>query len=191
MSVDPENAGANPDDPQSWNGYAYARNNPLLYTDPDGRTFLIRRADGSTELITDAQFNEIKNNPSNADLGIVVKGGTIYHRNESGDLVAAATYERVAFDDLTDNANRFIFRLARFGPAMEKAILAFTAANLAPVVAIAGSGALAGSGVTTLGVAEATAATTARAAIRVRCKTSAGELRLGKIARHGKAHRER
>jgi RHS repeat-associated protein len=34
-SVDPENAGAKPDDPQSWNGYAYARNNPLLYSDPE------------------------------------------------------------------------------------------------------------------------------------------------------------
>ena len=32
-SVDPENAGADPADPQSWNGYAYARNNPLLYVD--------------------------------------------------------------------------------------------------------------------------------------------------------------
>ena len=35
-SVDPENAGADPADPQSWNGYAYARNNPLLYIDPLG-----------------------------------------------------------------------------------------------------------------------------------------------------------
>jgi RHS repeat-associated protein len=26
-------------DPQQWNRYAYARNNPLIYTDPDGRLF--------------------------------------------------------------------------------------------------------------------------------------------------------
>ena len=39
-SVDPENAGASPADPQSWNGYTYARNNPLLYVDPDGRYFI-------------------------------------------------------------------------------------------------------------------------------------------------------
>jgi RHS repeat-associated protein len=36
MSVDPGNAGANPGDPQSWNGYAYVGNNPLTYTDPSG-----------------------------------------------------------------------------------------------------------------------------------------------------------
>ena len=28
-----------PEDPQSWNGYAYARNNPLKYTDPNGMAY--------------------------------------------------------------------------------------------------------------------------------------------------------
>jgi RHS repeat-associated protein len=38
MSPDPENLDGliNQDDPQAWNGYAYARNNPLNITDPDG-----------------------------------------------------------------------------------------------------------------------------------------------------------
>lgn len=35
-SVDPGNAGADPMDPQSWNGYAYVGNGPLMYTDPSG-----------------------------------------------------------------------------------------------------------------------------------------------------------
>jgi hypothetical protein len=33
-SPDPGNAGALNDDPQSWNEYAYARNNPTNLTDP-------------------------------------------------------------------------------------------------------------------------------------------------------------
>ena len=35
-SVDPENAGANFGDPQSWNAYTYASNNPLNFIDPSG-----------------------------------------------------------------------------------------------------------------------------------------------------------
>jgi RHS repeat-associated protein len=36
LSSDPGNASADPTDPQTWNGYAYVRNNPLNATDPSG-----------------------------------------------------------------------------------------------------------------------------------------------------------
>jgi RHS repeat-associated protein len=35
-SPDPGNAGADPMNPQTWNGYSYVRNNPLAYVDPSG-----------------------------------------------------------------------------------------------------------------------------------------------------------
>jgi RHS repeat-associated protein len=36
-SPDEPFAGQHTDEPQSWNMYVYVRNNPLRYTDPDGR----------------------------------------------------------------------------------------------------------------------------------------------------------
>jgi hypothetical protein len=46
--VDPENAGASSDDPQSWNGYAYARSNPVVLSDPDGRKYEVCSLNGSS-----------------------------------------------------------------------------------------------------------------------------------------------
>jgi len=37
MSPDPNSAGAEPGDPQTWNAYAYVTDNPVNGTDPDGR----------------------------------------------------------------------------------------------------------------------------------------------------------
>jgi hypothetical protein len=36
MSADPGNAGADPSDPQSWNGYGYVNNNPMNRMDATG-----------------------------------------------------------------------------------------------------------------------------------------------------------
>jgi len=36
-STDPESAGADLSDPQTWNGYGYVRNSPLALTDPSGQ----------------------------------------------------------------------------------------------------------------------------------------------------------
>ncbi|HYK00454.1 MAG TPA: RHS repeat-associated core domain-containing protein, partial [Thermoanaerobaculia bacterium] len=41
LSVDPKGTSAKPTLPQTWNRYAYARNNPLKYIDPDGQDVYI------------------------------------------------------------------------------------------------------------------------------------------------------
>ncbi len=41
LTVDPGNASATLPDPQGWNAYGYARNNPFMYVDPDGRQWQV------------------------------------------------------------------------------------------------------------------------------------------------------
>jgi RHS repeat-associated protein len=76
-SVDPENAGANPSDPQSWNGYAYARNNPLLYVDPDGLDVeVFWNGSDRGKWYGDAEFERFKKDLQRQ--GFIVKNGNIY-----------------------------------------------------------------------------------------------------------------
>ena len=64
-STDPENYGAYEDDPQSWNAYAYTRNNPLLLTDPEGREYVICEPDGKNcKTYSDRDVISFKNDPS-------------------------------------------------------------------------------------------------------------------------------
>ena len=42
--LSPDAVGGDPEDPQSWNRYAYAKNNPLLYVDPNGQEPLTHTA---------------------------------------------------------------------------------------------------------------------------------------------------
>ena len=105
-SVDPENAGADESDPQSWNGYAYARNNPVLYTDPDGQKFKICYKDGDCHEVSDEQWKQIRADAEK--LGSVFKDNKIYNEVD-GKLVETASYRRTSFDDLSDFANAVIF----------------------------------------------------------------------------------
>ncbi len=108
MSVDPENAGADPEDPHSWNGYAYARSNPGLFTDPDGRKYLVcpPGGGGGCEIITDDSFyharrqDELSGFRYTGSRDFFEHGHVIY---EGSDLQlwgsVLLTYEQISIDD--------------------------------------------------------------------------------------------
>jgi RHS repeat-associated protein len=98
MSADPENLSGliNQDDPQAWNGYAYVRNNPLVYTDPGGTNYTVCDTNGKNCAdLTDKQFNQyLKDNPdvsktASGDLYVGnTKVGSASYYNEK-DVAAA------------------------------------------------------------------------------------------------------
>lgn len=90
-TVDPGHVNGDIYDPQSWNGYAYARNNPLKYTDPTGTTYEIC-AEGAPrcENVSDQYFAILQRNPG---AGIRLSGGDIL----VGDRVVGS-YSQISRD---------------------------------------------------------------------------------------------
>jgi RHS repeat-associated protein len=139
-SVDPEQAGARNDDPQSWNGYAYARNSPLVYSDPDGRKYTVCDSQGKNCVdYKDSEFDRLREGGPRD--GYTFNNGNIYY---NGELTATYSNDCLYCEQLVNG-------MAQRAPAMQKAILAFGAMNLLPAAGIVGSMTVAGGGLTTLG----------------------------------------
>jgi RHS repeat-associated protein len=57
LTPDPGNAGADPFDPQTWNAYPYARNNPTTFTDPTGRLYCSKPdTNGTSNCVLDEEY---------------------------------------------------------------------------------------------------------------------------------------
>jgi RHS repeat-associated protein len=143
-SVDPEQAGARSDDPQSWNGYAYARNSPLVYTDPLGRDYRVCDPSGKECVTyTDKEFDKFKSGGPRD--GYTFKDHNIYY---NGELTATYSNDCLSCEGLING-------MAQRGPAVEKLTGGFFAAAVI-LGTTGGAGAYVlgtGATVTTLGIA--------------------------------------
>jgi len=117
-SVDPENAGAFEDEPQSWNGYAYVQNNPLGFIDPDGLERCgIKNADGScAEWVGDFDGERSKEIS-----GGIYKDGA-YWNDEQGIWETRDQYRSRTWDPLQEFVNEVARRTEWMEPFGEVAV---------------------------------------------------------------------
>jgi len=117
-SVDPENEGAIPDDPQSWNGYAFAANNPLANTDPDGRGTCYYTDDKKGTLLGCEGQSNIKVTTTKGDQGtLTVKSG-----KNKGEYDLGKVYAETAVGPSRPDVADFVFEMGRRAPAIEKGV---------------------------------------------------------------------
>ncbi|MDQ3748275.1 MAG: hypothetical protein M3367_04540 [Acidobacteriota bacterium] len=119
-SVDPENAGAREDDPQSWNGYSYTGNNPINFSDQTGLDYRICLANGNgCWTATDEVFAAyIKELPA----GFVATGdglnGSVF--DSDGDVVTNYSYFKPADQEIVGQLlEGFASKAEPFVPAIE------------------------------------------------------------------------
>src|SRR5262249_11776513 len=86
MSPDPDNAGVSDGNPQSWNAYSYALNNPLNATDADGRETVFRVCDTQGHCSKEMTEDEFKDFQKNSKSLLFHSGDQlIYARDANGN----------------------------------------------------------------------------------------------------------
>jgi RHS repeat-associated protein len=154
-SPDPEGFGSHIEDPQSWNRYVYARNNPLKYIDPLGLDYYeICGIDGKDC----GRYSEKLYDKIRKDRNYIVAGAKLYARKKDGtqgELLGTVARIETGMGGLGDELTAGM--AARAG-ASNQFIGTFAAASVA-VGATGGAaanllGLTSGSGLTTIGTIE-------------------------------------
>jgi RHS repeat-associated protein len=78
-------------DPQSWNGYAYVRNNPTTLTDPDGNNYSVCDTNGQNCAdLTNDQYNQYLQSIQGTNT-TVNSAGQIQYTNDNGSVTNLGT----------------------------------------------------------------------------------------------------
>lgn len=93
FSIDPGNADADQEVPQSWNAYAYARNNPLKYGDPSGERVEVCSVGGERTCVYYSEAQWIKFLDANKKSGdFTIKGNKIFFGDEIAAEITSSTF---------------------------------------------------------------------------------------------------
>lgn len=128
-TVEPGHVNGDVTDPQSWNAYAYARNNPLKYADPTGMAYEICVEGYSCQSVSDQRFAYLQGDPG---AGIQLFGGYIYAGGKG-----VGTYRRTSVDPTFAD-------LARLTGALSSRWLGEQSRDVAIGAAITATGGVAG-----------------------------------------------
>ena len=106
LGSDPKSASGHAADPQTWNRYVYARNNPLAFIDPDGKEYKwagARDADTGRKLITALVIAYMTNGRFQTNFDTVAQSKSVTIELSDADLIGSS-YESMSRGELGEVA---------------------------------------------------------------------------------------